>query len=266
MVGWMDRLKQFKAQAIIFDKDGTLIDFDAMWGGWAVYLAGQLQLASGLDMRDTLCDAMGYDQAGRKVIAGGKLASQPMSFLRDLTVEVMQSQGLSSAQAETIVEKAWCIPDPVLLAKPLTDIRALFSALQEKGIKIAIATADDRAPTQAMIEAFDIESYISAMVCGDDGINSKPAADMALHLCEKMNVDPSHVMVLGDTVSDMKMAHAAGIGLAVGVLSGVSTARDLASHADVLIESVDDLHTFVLEFSANAPSQTTGDLDPDFAF
>ncbi len=262
----MDRLKQFKSQAIIFDTDGTLIDFDAMWGGWAVYLAGQLQLVSGLDVRDALCDAMGYDQVNQKVIAGGKLASRPMSFLRDLTVEVVQSHGLNPNQARSVVEKAWCIPDPVMLAKPLTDIRALFGALQVKGIKIAIATADDRAATQAMVEAFDIESFISAMVCGDDGVNSKPAADMVIHLCKKMKVDPSHVMVLGDTISDMKMAHAAGAGLTVGVLSGVSSARDLAPHADVLIDSVDELHAYVVEFSGNAHTQSTGDFDPDFAF
>jgi phosphoglycolate phosphatase-like HAD superfamily hydrolase len=43
----MKDLKHFKAKAIIFDKDGTLIDFDAMWGGWVIYLAEQYHLESG---------------------------------------------------------------------------------------------------------------------------------------------------------------------------------------------------------------------------
>jgi phosphoglycolate phosphatase-like HAD superfamily hydrolase len=42
----LNDLKHFKAQAIIFDKDGTLIDFDAMWGGWVVYLAEQIKTVS----------------------------------------------------------------------------------------------------------------------------------------------------------------------------------------------------------------------------
>ena len=50
----MDRFRNFRAQGIIFDKDGTLIDFDAMWGGWVVYLAGQLQAVSGLHVREAL--------------------------------------------------------------------------------------------------------------------------------------------------------------------------------------------------------------------
>jgi phosphoglycolate phosphatase-like HAD superfamily hydrolase len=62
----MDGLKHFKAQAIIFDKDGTLIDFDAMWGGWVLYLAGQLKTVSGIDVRKSLCLAMGYDEANKK--------------------------------------------------------------------------------------------------------------------------------------------------------------------------------------------------------
>jgi HAD superfamily hydrolase (TIGR01549 family) len=262
----MDPLKRFKAQAIIFDKDGTLIDFDAMWGGWVIYLAEELRGVSGLDTREALCRAMGYDEANKKVLAHGKLAAYPMAHLYRLTVEVMQSLGLNAEDAERAVAQGWRIPDPVMLAKQFTDTRALFQKLHKLGIKIGIATADDRAPTQAMIEAFDIEEYITALACADDGIPSKPAPDMALALCQRMNVEPSKTMVIGDTTSDLKMARAAGAGLAVGVLSGVSSARDLAEYADCLIESVDELHAYAQIHAANDASQTQNGLEPDFAF
>ena len=260
----MDGLKHFRAQAIIFDKDGTLIDFDAMWGGWSVYLAEQLQVVSELDVRTELYEAFGYDAVKRKVAAGGKLASRPMAYLYQLTIAVMEKAGLASPKAAEAVEKAWHIPDPVLLAKPFTDLRVLFAALRKQGIHIAIATADDRAPTQAMVEALDIEEYIDTMVCADDGIPSKPAPDMVLTICERLKVDPKKVMVIGDTTSDLKMARAAGAGLAVGVLSGVSNARDLVSFADVLIDSVDDLRAYLTLHAADElPSLNTDfNLDP----
>lgn len=261
----MDVLKHFKAQAIIFDKDGTLIDFDAMWGGWVVFLAEQLRTVTGLAVREPLCVAMGYDDEHSKVLATGKLAMTPMWLLRRLTVEVMQSLGLNLEDAERAVEQAWCIPDPVILAKPFTDTRALFSRLHNMGIKIGIATTDDRAPTQAMIEAFDIEEYMTTMVCADDGIKAKPAPDMVLTICERMGVDPAKVMVVGDTTADLKMARAAGAGLVVGVLSGVSSARDLVSFADVMIESVDELHLYYQQPAENKAESALRGLNPDIA-
>ena len=262
----MDGLKHFGAQAIIFDKDGTLIDFDAMWGGWVVYLAEQITAVSGLNVREALCLAMGFDEKARKVLAQGKLASRPMSQLHQLTVDVVKSFGLSSVDAERIVETAWCIPDPVILAKPLTDLRTLFSNLRDQGIQIAVATADDRSSTQAMIEAFDIEEFITTLVCGDEGIPSKPAPDMVLRLCERLELDPKNVMVIGDTASDLKMARAAGAGLAVGVLSGVSSAKDLIPYADVLIESIDELHDYIVVPDETKSARAPHGLDPDFAF
>lgn len=262
----MNTLKNFKAQAVIFDKDGTLIDFDAMWGGWVIYLAEQLHLVTGLAMRGPLCLAMGYDESQNKVLANGKLAASPMWLLRNLTVEVTQSLGLSAEQAERAVEQAWCIPDPVILARPFTDTRALFSRLHSMSIKIAIATTDDRGPTQAMIEAFDIEEFMSTMVCADDGIKAKPAPDMVLTICERMGIDPAKVMVVGDTTADLKMARSAGAGLVVGVLSGVSSARDLVSFADVLIESVDELHVYAHELAQNESDHLLRGLNPDIAF
>jgi len=262
----MDGLKHFKAQAIIFDKDGTLIDFDAMWGGWVVYVAEQLQAASGLDVHAAFYAAMGYEEKTRKVLPQGKLASRPMAQLYQLTVEVMQSLGLNAKEAERVVKQAWWIPDPVMLSKPLTDLWTLFSNLRAQGIHVAIATADDRAPTQAMIEAFDIEEFITTMVCADDGIPPKPAPDTMLTICERLKVDPSKVMVVGDTTADLKMARAAGAGLVVGVLSGVSASNDLIHYADVLIESVDELHAYVEALAETDSTQTQSGLNPDFAF
>lgn len=259
------KLHKFRARAVIFDKDGTLIDFNSMWGGWAVYLAGQLKQVCGLEVEEDLCLAMGYDIQNKKVLAGGKLAMTPMPQLRKLTVEVLRSLGLGEDQAEEVVRQAWCIPDPVMLAKPLTDLRGLFHNLQSLGIKVGIATADDRAPTQAMIEAFDLEDYINAVVCGDDGVPSKPMPDMVLALCERMRVEPEEVMVVGDTLSDLKMARAAGAGLAVGVLCGVSDARDLIHHADVLIESIEEINLYAQALQGWESSRVNGGLAADFA-
>lgn len=262
----MDRLRSFKAQGIIFDKDGTLIDFDVMWGGWVVYLAEQLHAVSGLHVRAALCLAMGYDDTNQKVLAHGKLAATPMAELYRLTVEVMQALGLTAEHAERVVEQGWCIPDPVLLAKQLTETRDLFEKLHHQKVKLAIATTDDRAPTQAMIEAFDIEDYLSTMVCADDGIPAKPAPDMVLAICERMNVLPSKVMVIGDTTADLRMGRAAGAGLVVGVLSGVSGASDLIPYADVLIDSVDELHTYVEILAEHEAARQQNGFNPDFAF
>ena len=69
---------------VIFDKDGTLIDFDAMWAGWIEALAVRLQAATGQPVPAPLYAAMDYDPgagAGR-IIAGGQLAVTPMTGLR----------------------------------------------------------------------------------------------------------------------------------------------------------------------------------------
>jgi phosphoglycolate phosphatase-like HAD superfamily hydrolase len=81
-----------------------------------------------------------------------------------------------------------------------------------------------------------------------------------------MRVNPSKVMVVGDTTADLKMARAAGVGLVVGVLSGVSVSNDLIHHADVLIESVDELHAYVEVLAEHEATQKQNGLYPDFAF
>jgi phosphoglycolate phosphatase len=237
----MHLLKNFKPQAIIFDKDGTLIDFDLMWGSWTLQLADRLQAAIGLDIRQALSESYGYDMRRRKILADGKLTCTPMWRLRELMVEVVASFGVPAADASCAVAKAWHVPDPVTLAKPFTDIHKLFTNIHKLGIKIAIATSDDREPTQAMLRAFGVTDLVTTMICADDGIPAKPAPDMVTTLCQRMNVPPQNVIVIGDTVADLQMSHSAGAGYSIGVLSGVGSLANLTPLADMLIDTVDTL-------------------------
>ena len=267
----MQLLKNFDAQAIIFDKDGTLIDFDAMWGTWTIQLADTLQASVNLDVREALCESYGYHLALRKILPDGKLTCTPMWKLRELMVEVVRSVGLSENQARCAVQEAWFVPDPVTLAKPFTDVRKLFGNIHAHGIKIAIATTDDRNPTKSMLNAFGVANLVTTMVCADDGIKAKPAPDMVTTICARMNINPCNIIVIGDTVADMQMARSAGAGYVIGVLSGVGLLEHLTLLADILIDTVDTLQdSFIVRKHIEAHLLETSDglagLNPDPAY
>ena len=58
-------------ELIVFDKDGTLIEFHLMWGGWLEELARRLEREAGLALRDGLYPLLGVDQGSGMVLAHG---------------------------------------------------------------------------------------------------------------------------------------------------------------------------------------------------
>ena len=136
---------------------------------------------------------------------------------------------------------AWHAPDPVGLARPLTDLGALFARLHGGGRRVAIATSDDRAPTERTLDALGLAGTFDALVCADDGVAVKPAPDMVDLLCARLGVEPGRTAVVGDAPADLEMARAAGAGLVIGVLTGVGDREHLALLADVVVPSVEEL-------------------------
>ena len=226
---------------LIFDKDGTLIEFHLMWGGWLDTLARRLEAAVRLPLRDGLYALLGVDRGTGIVHAHGLLAATPMSRIREVVQALVAESGASPDDAAAAVAAAWHAPDPVALAQPVTELGALLGRLRPRVGTFAVATSDDRIPTERTLAALDIAAEFAAITCADDGIRTKPAPDPVLHLCSTLGIPPARTAVVGDSPADLLMGRSAGAARSIAVLTGVGDRASLAPHADLVLGSIAEL-------------------------
>jgi phosphoglycolate phosphatase len=226
---------------VIFDKDGTLIDFQAMWGGWVHELVAGLERETGEPFGDRIREVLGVDPDTGLVRAHGLLAATPMARIREVVAGVVGDRLGDRERATAVVDAAWHAPDPVSLARPVGDVPGLLERLRAEGRRVAIATSDDREPTERTLAALRIRGLVDDLACADDGIRVKPSPDAVHRLCERLGVVPGRTAVVGDSVADLAMGRAAGAGRVIGVLTGVAERATLEPLADLVLGSVQEL-------------------------
>src|SRR5262245_2354744 len=226
---------------IVFDKDGTLISFEAMWSGWARELGSRLEIATRRPVAGDVFATIGYDPSTDEVRSGGPLALGTMAEIRELVGAVLRRWCPNVAAARRILAEAWFEPDPVERATPLADLTAIFTKLRAAGLVIAVATTDDRRPTEITLSALGIAPWIAAVSCGDDDGPQKPHPALLLGIAARLGVPIGHAAMVGDAVVDLRMAREARAGRSIGVTSGVASAEDLAPHADLVLATIGEL-------------------------
>ena len=228
-------------ELIIFDKDGTLIEFHLMWGGWVDALARRLEAETALPLRDGLYPLLGLDEASGLVLAHGLMAATPMRRIREVVEAHVADAGAGPDAAAAAVARAWHAPDPVALAHPVTDLHGLLARLRRRVPTFAVATSDDRGPTERTLAALGIAGEFAGLSCADDGRPTKPAPDPVLYLCATLGVPPERTAVVGDAPADLHMARAAGAGRVIAVLTGVGDQAILEPLADAVLDSIEEL-------------------------
>lgn len=222
---------------VVFDKDGTLISFEAMWGGWARQLGERLEIATRRPVAGDVWATIGFDPVAGRIQPNGPLAVATMAGIEERIAAVLRRWCPSVAAARRILADAWFEPDPVELAVPLADLPALFGVLRGASRRIAVATTDDRRPTEATLEALGVAALIDDVLCGDDDGPTKPDPAALAAVADRLGAAIGRTAMIGDTPADLRMARAAGA-RAIGVASGVAPAADLAAEADVTLDSV----------------------------
>ncbi len=229
-------------RGVLFDKDGTLLDFERTWTPVSRRVAEQVAPDSSLV--DVLLDAVGHDpvtdrfRAGSPMVAG--TARDVARHMLPLLPEHTDLDALTDRVDQIFLTEASAC------AVPVDGLAEVLQVLSERGARLGVATSDNTASAEAALQSLSLRSHFS-FVCGyDAGFGGKPGPGMVLGFCEAVGLDPSEVAVVGDSTHDLHMARAAGAGLAVGVLTGPAREADLTPHADAVFESVATLLPWLL--------------------
>ena len=232
----------FDAGLVVFDKDGTLIDFE-MWNILAAIWVDRLTEGwTDETLRDELCHNIGFDYERKTSDPQGPAAIATTAQVMTIAAGTLYRHGIPWPQAEDRARRAFDTGAEIPLAdlvQPAGDLPSLFQALRAARVPVAVLTTDHRRETEETLQLLGIAGMADYLLCGDDGVTPKPAPDMLLVTCRHIGVEPGRTAVVGDTLGDLLMAERAGAGLRVGVLSGAGTREILAPHADVVLESVD---------------------------
>jgi len=221
-------------QAIVFDKDGTLIDFE---GSWASGMQALLQALTPNDLatRQTLADAAGYNQDTGRFLGGS-------IFVNGTTDDMMQAWQQAVPELDTDAvrlhgEAAFRDLDPV----PLCDLPVVMQGFKSKGIKLGVVTNASEASTLVQLQKLRCLDVFDKVIGCDSGFTPKPAGDSILGFCDYVGLKPSQVAMVGDSTHDLNAGRAAGVGLNVGVLSGPASRDQIADLADVILNDITEL-------------------------
>ena len=227
------RMKETVIKAIIFDKDGTLFNFNATWGAWA---KGLLMAEAGDDLQrlNALAGALGYDLETAQFLPGSVVIAEPAAVIADAMLpylpETNQAQILARVNAAASVA-------PQVEAVPL---RPFFADLQTRGLKLGVATNDAQEPTHAHLGRAEIIDVFDFIAGSDSGFGGKPAPGQLLAFCEQTGLAPTECIMVGDSRHDLIAGRAAGMHT-VGVLTRPARAVELAPLADVVLQTIGEI-------------------------
>lgn len=214
---------------LIFDKDGTLFDFRVSWGQWAAgFLAS---IAEGPEHAARLGRAIGFDPATLTFAPDSPvIAATAADIAAALAPEL---PGQSVADLKTLIDET-AGAAPMSEAVPL---RPLLSGLRARGLKLGVATNDSEAPARQHLAAHGITDCFDFIAGYDSGHGAKPGPGMCLAFAGMLGLDPSRVVMVGDSRHDLEAGRAAGM-RTVAVLTGVAGRADLSPHADVVLPDI----------------------------
>ncbi|WP_028612640.1 HAD family hydrolase [Paenibacillus harenae] len=243
----------FSVEAVLFDKDGTLMDFMHTWGYW-----GELLLAlfsRELEARELTPQIMDVTALwGLYRAPGGTIADYdrngPFSMgtageiLTLLTWQGYRS-GLSWAEATVLARQCSREANEHLeqsrMVRAVPDLVPFLEQCRAAFIPLAVVTADETAAAEKHLQWLGLRHYFAAVIGTDLVERGKPYPDMVDLACRKLSVPSSRAAVIGDSNGDMRMAKSAGAAAAIGITGPQDTGADHLPDADAVISSYREL-------------------------
>lgn len=222
----------FTASGLAFDKDGTLTDRMALWRGMFEARSSLIKEELGEDFAVLWAEMTGVDLSARATVdpfgplAMGNLNQETIVLAACLYLKLKTPWDACLDIAQSLLVRADGTLGPAQLSKPLLGVPEKLIELKSVGVPLALVTMDSRHNVTRAIADLGLRGVFDSIVTPDDIQEPKPAPQMLVSAARQLGVEPSELLMIGDTRADVRMAQAAG---ATCVLVGTDPPKDIES-------------------------------------
>ena len=196
-----------KFDAIVFDKDGTLLDFAATWYP-AIYAAIRAA-APTEEAAGKIASALGFDMESRTCAPDSPVIKSSMAELEALLDPHTDGRALLDSCGDLVLEHV----------KQMPAATGVLKALAEVGMPVAVATNDYEGPSRRQLHQLgwldEPSPLIQAVLGSDSGHGGKPKPAILQAAAEALGVEPERCAMVGDAQPDLEAAARAGFGAAI---------------------------------------------------
>ncbi|MCR8725454.1 HAD family hydrolase [Frigidibacter sp. ROC022] len=216
---------------LLFDKDGTLFDFEATWGAWTAKLLADLFPGP---VGAEVAEVLGFDPGTLRFAAHSPVIAETSEQVASLILPFLPGWEKPALIRHMKTEAAG-----TALVAPV-DLQPLIADFRARGLVLGLATNDDESSARAHLETAGIAGSFGFVAGYDSGWGGKPAPGQVQAFLDWSGLAPGSVAMVGDSLHDLHAGRAAGC-RTVGVLTGPATAEALAGEADVVLPDIGHL-------------------------
>jgi HAD superfamily hydrolase (TIGR01549 family) len=133
------------------------------------------------------------------------------------------------------------------LADLYPGILELLQQLKGRDILLSIFTGKGRQASLITLEELKIINFFDLIVTGDDVNNHKPSSEGIFKFLNKYNLKPGEVIMIGDSVSDVKASKEAGIQIASALWDFYVSEKVKTLGSDYYFNTVQGMSEFIIE-------------------
>ncbi|MEN1968816.1 HAD-IA family hydrolase [Lentibacillus sp. N15] len=237
----------YDIDGILFDKDGTLIDFGSLWVNWAEELITRVVSTVKLpeEYKNILSQSIGYDSNERDWDAKGPLAIGSMDDIVTILAYQLYAFGISWDQALELVTNVYIQTNRQTgwkeKIRPITGLQSFLDEAKACSIKLGVVTSDNQDRAIDHLKALKIDSYFASVIGHDQVTVGKPFPEMVEKACDQLNLTSDRAIIIGDSDGDMVLGKKSGTAASIGIVAEPSHSSSHFRHADHIIHSYHDL-------------------------